>query len=521
MDESLPRSLKDVITNNDEIRFSELSRKWESNPPTEEEFFRGIGVYDKKSQQSLPGGAQAEVFIFRSLDTGDQYVCKDIGAGKGLNRQQAQLLLDETAAYQHELEEIGINLPDRQASCVISPGVEPGEWKIGFVETYVGDGQDIKKIFQDPNKSFEDKISVLEKLADTVDSIPFGEPPRGKHQTQVAGDFRPANFVLDGDSPVLIDSFGPKRYQDNGLVGPYMQEMEGPLTNEAITFLTADKRGQMSALLYFAGRHVRKDPELANAFNAAMVGVANRIQDLDTRKYVLNEINTGFQSTSAIYETGKIDHLPTDVQKENSVQADTERTPLPDPSMHDPEQVSKFVEGYLTEKGETPREVTLQMIGVKTLQNPELIDRFLDDYDKQKEETLYKGKVGLFLIDDSWDDDAADNIRQIALDHNVEYYRVREDSGFADTIIQKMADRLQESTDLTEAQKKYQFWLARGLLKDRLQAPLSNDLENFTFTNPLAELGGDCWNSKFWIFGVCVRSRETWNSIARDDRYHK
>jgi len=173
------------------------------------------------------------------------------------------------------------------------------------------------------------------------------------------------------------------------------------------------------------------------------------------------------------------------------------KTSLPESSMHKPEDVRNFVESYLTEKDIKPREVKLQMIGVKALQNPDIVKRFLDDFKANRGKSSYQGQVGMFIIDDSWDADKAAEIQAVAAEAGVGYFRVRIDEGFADDIIRKFGEKIEAKNNLTDAEKKYHFWLARALLKDRLQAPLAKDIGNFNFTDALAELGGIAGTQNF------------------------
>jgi hypothetical protein len=201
-------------------------------------------------------------------------------------------------------------------------------------------------------------------------------------------------------------------------------------------------------------------------FDNAIKEIIDRIPDEDTKSFMEKEFASDFELMRKVYETADITHLPEEIKSEieprfasqiSGLQKEKELTLLPDPSMHNPQEVDHFVESYLAERGETPRNINLQIIGVKTLQNPELIDRFLNDFDKSKKSSEYKGEVVLFIIDDSWDDTAAEQIAKVAKDHGVDYYRVREDKGFADKFTKRFADKLRNSPETTELQQKYLF----------------------------------------------------------------
>ncbi|MBN1262876.1 MAG: hypothetical protein JW991_00805 [Candidatus Pacebacteria bacterium] len=205
-----------------------------------------------------------------------------------------------------------------------------------------------------------------------------------------------------------------------------------------------------------------------------------------------------------------------------------ESPPLPDPQMHEPDRVKAFIEGYLERMEEEPRETKLQMVGIKSLQNPELIDRFLEDFAESRQKSAYQGEVGVFIIDDSWDDEAARQIAKVAKKYQVGYYRVRENTGFAQRLAQKVAQELKADPDLTEKQRRYQFWLSRALLKDRLQAPLREDLESFEFADPLAELGGIAGTQNFGYLAAAYEAgkrgvplKETTITINEDDQRYR
>ncbi len=202
-------------------------------------------------------------------------------------------------------------------------------------------------------------------------------------------------------------------------------------------------------------------------------------------------------------------------------------SPLPHAAMHKPGEVSQFVEGYLTKLGESPREIKLQVVGIKALQNPGLIRRFLHDFVKSKEASSYRGKLGVFLIDDSWDDTVAEQIRAVAEEHEVGYYRVRDNAGFARKFTDKFAEALKKNLDLTEEKRTYLFWLGRALLKDGLKVPLAN-IDAFTFTDPLTELGGIAGTQNFGYLVAAyeagkqgVQLHETTITINEDDQRYR
>jgi len=500
----MPEEITSTSEQRDKNRFDQIENECVSKPPTEKELMVKLEIVDKEVLKNLTSGAQAEVNVFGFEDSGKEYILKTIGREKGMDQETAQMLIEETKRYHAELRQAGFKVPELHIATTLQPEDEEG-WKIAFVEDYVREGQDLKKLFQNPEIPIEEKTQALSEISDLIMNLDSADAQFGVHRTKVAGDFRPANFIKKNDEYVLIDVFAPKIQQEDGQVGSYLKELEAPLTQQAMTFLTADRRGQMGTLLYFAKRHVRNNSELSAQFDIAILEIVEKIPDPDTKVFMENELTTNFEIIGKVYETADIAHLPEEIRQEIEAKSISEKdhrneqepTPLPDPSMHHPGEVSQFVESYLTERGETPREINLQIIGVKTLQNPELIERFLQDFELSKKESSYKGETKLFLIDDSWDDDAANKIKEVAERHGVDYYRVRESSGFADKFTQKFAEKVKTYPGLTEQQKKYMFWLERGLLKDRLQAPLVNDLENFRFANPLAELGGIAGTQNF------------------------
>ena len=163
-------------------------------------------------------------------------------------------------------------------------------------------------------------------------------------------------------------------------------------------------------------------------------------------------------------------------------------TPLPPASMHDPEEVSNFVLSYLRERGESSRPIGLQIVAIKAYHNVELVQRFLTDLERAREESSWPGELKVFILDDSPDDNLAQQIERVAKEHGVDYERVRSSTGIAARVFRRMRDKI-IAEESSPSKRRYRLWLLRALFKDGLQVPLV-DPENFILDDPKKSLGG-------------------------------
>lgn len=168
-------------------------------------------------------------------------ILKVAGEGKGYTRDEIAMLVSETEKYRKELTAAGIKLPDNYRLDAVA--VED-EHHIVMVDAFIGEGMDGKQVLNglDALAGFD---AVAKMVAFLHDLPPHPEFPFG---TAVMGDFKPDNWVLEGNDIYFVDYFAPKRYGKDGLVSPYMDKID-TFDREAITFMCGDRRGQITRLL--------------------------------------------------------------------------------------------------------------------------------------------------------------------------------------------------------------------------------------------------------------------------------
>ncbi len=293
--------------------FSSLQRHAQTEGLTRTEFVAKLKRDDQKELRDLTNGAQARVSIISLKETGQNYVVKIIGSEKQLSETEAKMLIEETRTYQEELKMAGINVPRMYLGIPLKPESDTEGWQIGMVEELVGDGKNVKDIFQNPKVPPIDKVKTLKDLAEVLIALPSHKSSSAK--TGVGGDFRPVNFVKKGDKYILIDTFSPKRLQEDGQIGPYIAQLEQPLTAQAMTFLCGDRRGMLSALFYFSLRHVQNDQALTQEFRRAIADIITSVPDASARDYLEQEHSGSYELTAQIYQTADIAHLSDEIQE--------------------------------------------------------------------------------------------------------------------------------------------------------------------------------------------------------------
>ncbi len=176
---------------------------------------------------------------FETIETGS--ILKIVGEGKGYDEADINLLLRETRSYRSELKEAGVKIPDNYRLDAVKVG---DEHHIVMVDQFMGEGLDGKQVLNGENRY--DGILAINKMIVFLHDLPaHPELPFG---TVVMGDFKPDNWVIQGDDIYFVDYFAPKRYGSDGLVYPYMAKID-QFDREAITFMCGDRRGQITRLL--------------------------------------------------------------------------------------------------------------------------------------------------------------------------------------------------------------------------------------------------------------------------------
>lgn len=192
---------------------------------------------------------------------------------------------------------------------------------------------------------------------------------------------------------------------------------------------------------------------------------------------------------------------------EPEVQKKLEINTKADSSMHEPQKIEGFVDKILEATGEKPRAIKAQLVGIKTLQNPGLSDRFLQDFKQAADKSSFSGEIIPFVLDDSWDSEPAESIQQVAKENGVPYYRVRDPGGFANELLQRFEEGVKTDQSLSPARKRYTLWLARAALKDRLQAPLTETIDDLPKSaDALNQIGGIAGTQNFGYLAAAYES---------------
>lgn len=251
------------------------------------------GVFPKLGKENLANGKQAEcVKIARYPNTEKDCILKICGDEKGFLWEEAEILVAEANAYREDLIEAGVRIPINHRLGIVQSKI-PGSYKILIVDEFEGDGQDLKQKLL--SSARETQLLLVGKMMQFLSNLPSGDY---EFYTQVLGDFKPENWVLADDGGlILIDYFGPKRWKD-GVCYPYLSKMDPLLTQDALTFLCGDRRGQMGRLLAIIHRSF---PELADAANVMTLEIIGKAHP-EVLPFLKEEVLNGFVTIDGIYK---------------------------------------------------------------------------------------------------------------------------------------------------------------------------------------------------------------------------
>jgi hypothetical protein len=214
-----------------------------------------VGTLPELRRIDLANGKQARVVRVAHYEGATRECVAKYCGGEhhGYTLAEALMLIDETKAYRAELEAAGVKIPinHRMQPVQYTPD---NSWQIVMVDEMHGDGEDLKQKLKN-GYAPDHKRWIMLKILEFLDKLPDGMEKTDliTCPTAVLGDFKPDNWVLEGNDTILIDYFGPKRWKD-GLTSPYLPKMDALLTPGAITFLCGDRRGQFSRIIAMAKR---------------------------------------------------------------------------------------------------------------------------------------------------------------------------------------------------------------------------------------------------------------------------
>lgn len=144
-----------------------------------------------------------------------------------------------------------------------------------------------------------------------------------------------------------------------------------------------------------------------------------------------------------------------------------ESSAITEQDFHSPDRIKRYVDSLIPELDQSAP--VSQFLGVLACQNSQLVDRFLTDLHSASDKASVKPEY-VFVMDDSWDDEAASSIEAVAREHGADYHRVREKGGLGDEVIDAFHDGLPGGD--SSVGKAYKKWLAYGSLRNYLDVPL-------------------------------------------------
>lgn len=257
------------------------------------------GVLPELRRVNMANGKQARVVRIADYPGAERpCVAKFCGGEhKGYTWQETVDLIADTIAYRDDLQKAGIHIPINHRIHPVS--FDDGSYQIVMVDEMHGDGEDLKAKLNN-GYSREHKRWLMLKIFEFLNRIPDGQKIDKDIScpTQVLGDFKPDNWVLDGNDTVLIDYFGPKRWADDGLTFPYNMKMDSMLTRKAITFLCGDRRGQFARVLALVKR---QHPEVFD-FSKDIALTMLKHDHPEAHRWVKREVSEGFQRIDMIYQ---------------------------------------------------------------------------------------------------------------------------------------------------------------------------------------------------------------------------
>jgi len=244
-----------------------------------------IGVLDLPN---FAEGKQAQCIRLNGWkDYPGEVILKQAGEGRRFTKREVDELVSQTRLYRQELTLAGVRTP--LSVDLFTQKTNQG-YQIYMVDEFSGTGQDVKKALVTSNQ--HDGCELVNKMVGFLHDLPSGGHP---FKTDIMGDFKPDNWVLDNGQLVFVDYFAPKRFEGRNGVYPYSPKIDS-LTPQAINFLCADRRGQITRLLAILGRDHSK------YLSYGLTLVKRIYADMPkVLEYALSESATGFKRIDKVY----------------------------------------------------------------------------------------------------------------------------------------------------------------------------------------------------------------------------
>lgn len=251
--------------------------------------------------ESYSHGRQADVFIGREVISGKEeiVVLKELNIGVGLTAGEADVILKAYEQYLTQLSAIGFahSVPYRiELHRALSGTTE--EYRIYLCEKFAGSGLNMHEellAFEGDEEEFS--AALLEYFGKLL-AVLFAIPPKTDNTftttdqlLSVPMDFKPDNFVMTEAGPVMIDTYGPKLWGENGLLQK-MPKIDEDFPLPYVSLLCGD-------IIYMVGR-------LYRAFNK--IGRQWQDRGLDFAQSLRAKVATQAKSSGS-FEEGLIDVL--------------------------------------------------------------------------------------------------------------------------------------------------------------------------------------------------------------------
>jgi hypothetical protein len=238
-------------------------------------------------------------------------VWKRMGAGKGLDVEEAELMWQRLAHYREKLIAVGWRVPKLLYSAVVP--ISQDEVQIFSYEEYIRGG-DAEVMLKDPEQPNFRKWYFVDKVLRTL----YSYPPDSLRREEVAGrtvsllpdglDLKAANFVLEEgtDDLFFIDLFGPKELTDDGQWRVYSQKID-PLPADNLRAVCATREGSLLRFWRLARRLWKPDKRERIAITEEFLDHVAAIEPPpEELAFIREEIENGCRWMEQLYEERQI-----------------------------------------------------------------------------------------------------------------------------------------------------------------------------------------------------------------------
>lgn len=226
---------------------------------------------------------------------GREFALKTYGTGKRITKHEAEILSTCYTKNYLQFKKYGILTPENY---LVTTNYNEPETTIIIIDDFIGDGKNMSDLFINPVVKDSQKIEGYRTMLKICTSIPRTTREFSQFDTDVIGDFKPANFVMEDDGRLFfVDMFAPKlRDQNDGFVSPYLPKLED-LSRSVITFLCGDIRGIVARLLGLS----RKAMPHLNTSLEEVTRAALKNEDPKILEFIEEQVENDFRNISNLY----------------------------------------------------------------------------------------------------------------------------------------------------------------------------------------------------------------------------